>query len=99
MSHPEITDRRGRPEIAGKSVVGMGDRDEQAILSANADEDRNDISDALVQLEHKAAMIENSIAAILAYDTKGIWPTATRLGFAYAAPRTLPNCRAASSRK
>ena len=43
---------------------------EQTNISAAPDRDRSDSADARRELEAKAAMIENSIAAVLAYDTQ-----------------------------
>ncbi len=67
MRHPETTGRRGGPQTAEKNFVGMGERTN---ISAASDRNRSDIADARRELEAKAAMIENSIAAVLAYDTE-----------------------------
>ncbi len=67
MKRPETTSRRGEPQTVEKNFVGMG---EQTNISAASDRNRSDIADARRQLEAKAAMIENSIAAVLAYDTE-----------------------------
>ncbi len=67
MKHPETTGRRDGPQTTEKNFVGMG---EQANFSAASDRNRSDIADARKELEAKAAMIENSIAAVLAYDTE-----------------------------
>ena len=66
MRHPETTGRRGEPETTEKNFVGMG---EQTNISAASGRNRSDVSDTRREMEAKAAMIENSIAAVLAYDT------------------------------
>jgi signal transduction histidine kinase len=43
---------------------------EQTNISAASNRNRSDIADARRELEAKAAMIENSVAAVLAYDTE-----------------------------
>ena len=70
MRRPKTTDRRAGSETTEKNFVGMGDMGEQMNISAAPDGNRSDIADARRELEAKAAMIENSIAAILAYDAK-----------------------------
>ncbi len=67
MKRPENTGRRGEPQTTEKNFVGMG---EKTNISAASDRNRSDIADARRELEAKAAMIENSIAAVLAYDTE-----------------------------
>ena len=67
MKRPDTTVRTGIPRSAEKSFVGLG---EHANISATSDRNRSDIADARRELEAKAAMIENSIAAVLAYDTE-----------------------------
>ncbi len=67
MRHPETTGRRGGPQTTEKNFVGMG---EQTNISAASDRNRSAVADARGELEAKAAMIENSIAAVLAYDTE-----------------------------
>ncbi len=67
MRHPDTTGRRDGPQTTEKNFVGMG---EQANISAASDRNRSDIADARRELEAKAAMIENSIAAVLAYDSE-----------------------------
>ena len=67
MRHPETTGRRDGPQTTEKNFVGMG---EQANISAASDRNRSDIADERRELEAKAAMIENSIAAVLAYDSE-----------------------------
>ena len=67
MRHPETTGRRGEPQTTEKNLVGMG---EQTNFSAASDRKRSDVAEARREMEAKAAMIENSIAAVLAYDTE-----------------------------
>ena len=70
MRRPKTTDRRAGSETTEKNFVGMGDMGEQMNISAAPDGNRSDIADARRELEAKAAMMENGIAAILAYDAK-----------------------------
>ena len=78
MRHPETTGRRGGPQSAEKNFVGMG---EETNISATSDRNRSDIADARRELEAKAAMIENSIAAVLAYDTEDRMIYCNQAGF------------------
>ncbi len=78
MKRPETTSRRGESQTTEINFVGGGD---QANISAASDLNRGDIGDARRELEAKAAMMENSIAAVLAYDTENRLIYCNQAGF------------------
>jgi nitrogen-specific signal transduction histidine kinase len=67
MSQPATTVRRDELQTMEKDAVGLA---EQTIIPAASERNQGDIADSRLALEAKAAMIENSIAAVFAYDTE-----------------------------
>jgi signal transduction histidine kinase len=67
MSQPATTVRRDELQTMEKDAVGLA---EQTIIPAASERNQGDIADSRLALEAKAAMIENSLAAVFAYDTE-----------------------------
>jgi signal transduction histidine kinase len=65
MSNPETSPRRDEPQNTKKNAVRL---ENQTRIPATSELNRSDINDSELDLGAKAAMIENSIAAVLAYD-------------------------------
>ena len=78
MKHSETTGRTGEPITSEKNSVDMG---EQTNFFAASDRNRSDNADSRRELEAKAAMIENSIAAVLAYDAQNKLIYCNQAGF------------------
>ncbi len=78
MRHPETTGRKDGPQTTEEIFVGIG---EQTNIAAASNRNRSDIAGARRELEAKAAMIENSIAAVLAYDTQSRLIYCNQAGF------------------
>ncbi len=78
MKHSETTGRTGEPITSEKNSVDKG---EQTNFSAASDRNRSDNADSRRELEAKAAMIENSIAAVLAYDAQNKLIYCNQAGF------------------